>query len=147
MRNSTGSPDGFRFYQELSNCWNSSLSAAFGGLSLQPGVSDRQTDRSLKRFKIPATAPVVTGDDVQKAKPAPDIFVLAVERLNVAIDDCIVIGDSVWDILAAARKGALGVGLLSGGYGQEELQHAGAFRIYKDPAELLVHIEDLGISG
>jgi HAD superfamily hydrolase (TIGR01509 family) len=107
----------------------------------------RQTDRSLKRFKIPATAPVVTGDDVQKAKPAPDIFVLAAERLNVAIDDCIVIGDSVWDILAAARKGALGVGLLSGGYGQEELQHAGAFRIYKDPAELLVHIEDLGISG
>jgi len=66
--------------------------------------------------------------------------------LNVAIDDCIVIGDSVWDILAAARKGALGVGLLSGGYGQEELQHAGAFRIYKDPAEMLVHIEDLGIS-
>ena len=107
----------------------------------------RQTDRSLKRFKIPATAPVVTGDDVQKAKPAPDIFVLAAERLNVAIGDCIVIGDSVWDILAAARKGALGVGLLSGGYGQEELQHAGAFRIYKDPAELLVHIEDLGISG
>ena len=109
--------------------------------------SKRQTGRSLKGFKIPATAPVVTGDDVQKAKPAPDIFVLAAERLNVAIDDCIVIGDSVWDILAAARKGALGVGLLSGGYGQEELQHAGAFRIYKDPAELLVHIEDLGISG
>jgi len=108
--------------------------------------SKPQTARLLKNFSIPDTSPVVTGDDVKKAKPAPDIFVLAAERLNVAIDDCIVIGDSVWDILAAARKGALGVGLLSGGYGQEELQHAGAFRIYKDPAEMLVHIEDLGIS-
>jgi phosphoglycolate phosphatase-like HAD superfamily hydrolase len=50
-------------------------------------------------------------------------------------------------VLAAGRKSALGVGLLSGGYGQEELERAGAFRVYADPADLLMHIEDLGIPG
>ena len=67
--------------------------------------------------------------------------------LGVPIGDCIVIGDSVWDVLAAGRKSALGVGLLSGGYSREELERAGAFRVYADPADLLVHIADLGIPG
>jgi phosphoglycolate phosphatase-like HAD superfamily hydrolase len=72
---------------------------------------------------------------------------LAAQRLGVAIDDCIVIGDSAWDLLAAGRKSALGVGLLSGGYGEEELERAGAFRVYSDPADLLMHIEQLGLPG
>jgi beta-phosphoglucomutase-like phosphatase (HAD superfamily) len=88
---------------------------------------------------------IVTGDDVAKAKPSPDIFVLAANRLRGAVSDCIVIGDSVWDVLAAGRKRALPVGLLSGGYSQEELERAGAFRVYADPADMLLHIEDLGI--
>jgi phosphoglycolate phosphatase-like HAD superfamily hydrolase len=46
---------------------------------------------------------------------------------------CLVIGDSIWDMLAAQRARSLGVGLLSGGYGQEELEDAGAFRVYEDP--------------
>jgi beta-phosphoglucomutase-like phosphatase (HAD superfamily) len=90
---------------------------------------------------------VLNGDDVKNAKPSPDIFLKAAERLQVPIGDCIVIGDSVWDLLAAGRKSALGVGLLSGGYGQEELERAGAFRVYADPADIFVHIEDLGIPG
>ena len=56
------------------------------------------------------------------------------------------VGDSVWDVLAAARKRALGVGLLCGGYAQEQLQRAGALRVYADPEDMLAHIEDLGIS-
>lgn len=48
-------------------------------------------------------------------------------------------------MLAARRKGALGVGLLSGGYSKDELERAGAFRVYADPREMLLHIEDLGI--
>lgn len=107
----------------------------------------RQTRRLLKHFKIPKHVPVVNGDDVEKAKPSPDVFVKAAEALGVPIGDCIVIGDSVWDVLAAGRKSALGIGLLSGGYSQEELERAGAFRVYADPADLLVHIEDLGIPG
>lgn len=61
--------------------------------------------------------------------------------------DSIVVGDSVWDLLAGVRKHALGVGLLSGGYGQEELERAGTFRVYADPADLLLHLEELGVPG
>ena len=106
---------------------------------------EEQTVRLLKKLDIPAGVPVVTGDDVAKTKPSPDVFVLAADQLGVPIEDCIVTGDSVWDMLAAARKRALGVGLLCGGYGREELERSGAFRIYADPEEMLLHIEDLGI--
>ena len=101
----------------------------------------------IQRLELPAGMPIVTGDDVEKAKPSPDVFVTAANRLNVAIGNCIVIGDSVWDLLAAVRKSALGVGFLSGGYGQEELERAGAFRVYSDAADMLLHIEQLGLPG
>ena len=96
---------------------------------------------------MPRTIQVVTGDDVEKAKPSPDIFVAAAERLDVAIGNCIVVGDSVWDMLAAGRKSALGVALQSGGYGVEDLERAGAFRVYSDPADMLMHLEQLGLPG
>jgi phosphoglycolate phosphatase-like HAD superfamily hydrolase len=63
--------------------------------------------------------------------------------LGVDIHQSRVIGDSIWDMLAAQRARALGVGLLSGGYGQEELEHAGAFRVYDDPADMLHHIDEI----
>lgn len=53
------------------------------------------------------------------------------------------VGDSIWDLLAARRARALGVGLLSGGYGQDELERAGGFRVYEDPADLLKHIDEV----
>ena len=52
-----------------------------------------------------------------------------------------VVGDSVWDLLAARRASALGIGLLSGGYGQDELEKAGAYRVYQDPADMLQHLD------
>ena len=107
----------------------------------------KHTEAILKRLKIPTGMLILTGDDVEKAKPSPDVFIAAAESLNANISDCIVVGDSVWDLLAAGRKSALGVGLLSGGYGQEDLEHAGAFRVYSDPADLLMHIEQLGLPG
>ena len=109
----------------------------------------KQTARLLKLLNIPKGVPVITGDDVEKdkAKPSPDVFVAAAERLGVPLEDAIVVGDSVWDLLAAVRKRALGVGLLSGGSGKEELQAAGAFRVYEDPADLLIHLEHLGVPG
>lgn len=107
----------------------------------------KQTKALLKDLQIPSHVPVVNGDDVKNAKPSPDIFVKAADTLGVPIDDCIVVGDSIWDVLAAGRKSALGVGLLCGGYSQEELERAGAFRVYADPQDLLTHIEDLGIPG
>jgi HAD superfamily hydrolase (TIGR01509 family) len=91
----------------------------------------------------PAKVPVVTRDDVRHAKPDPDLFLAAAERLGVDIRTALVLGDSIWDMLAARRCHALGVGLLSGGYGQEELERAGAFRVYEDPADLLYHIDEV----
>ncbi len=91
----------------------------------------------------PAKVPVVTRDEVRHAKPDPDLFLAAAERLGVDIQHALVIGDSVWDMLAAQRARALGVGLLSGGYGQAELEQAGAFRVYADPAALLRHIGEV----
>ena len=82
---------------------------------------------------------------MERAKPDPDLFLAAAERLKVPIASSIVVGDSVWDLLAARRAQALGVGLLSGGYGQEELERAGAYRVYQDPADLLEHLDEVGV--
>ena len=88
---------------------------------------------------------VITREDVAHAKPDPDLFLAAAERLGVDILQSIVVGDSVWDLLAAQRARSLGVGVLSGGYGREELQQAGAYRVYEDPADLLVHLDEVGV--
>src|ERR1700692_4852415 len=88
---------------------------------------------------------VVTRDQVQHAKPDPDLFLVAAERLHVDIETSVVVGDSVWDLLAARRARALGVGVLSGGYGQEELERAGAYRVYADPRDLLQHLDEVGL--
>ena len=92
----------------------------------------------------PAQAVVITRDDVRHAKPDPDLFLAAAARLGVDIHSAAIVGDSIWDILAARRAHGLGVGLLSGGYGQDELERSGAIRVYEDPADLLRHIDEVG---
>jgi len=99
----------------------------------------------LKLVNLPPGVPVITRDDVAYAKPNPDLWIAAATRLGVPPASAIAVGDSVWDLHAARRARALGVGLLSGGYGQEELERAGAYRVYEDPADLLLHIDELGI--
>ena len=91
----------------------------------------------------PSKVPVITRDQVRHAKPDPDLFLAAAEKLGVDIQHSLVIGDSIWDMLAAQRARALGVGLLSGGYGEDELSRSGAFRVYDDPADLLKHIDEV----
>jgi phosphoglycolate phosphatase-like HAD superfamily hydrolase len=88
---------------------------------------------------------MITRDQVRYAKPDPDLFLTAATRIGIDIRDSIVVGDSVWDLLAARRAGALGIGLLSGGYGREELIYAGAFRVYEDPGDLLAHLDEVGV--
>ena len=101
--------------------------------------------RSIDQLQLGPGVPVVTRDQVQHAKPDPDLFLEAARQLGVSIYDSIVVGDSVWDLLAAQRARALGVGLASGGYGQDELERAGAYRTYEDPLDLLNHLDELGI--
>jgi HAD superfamily hydrolase (TIGR01509 family) len=100
---------------------------------------------ALEMLGIPPDVPIITRDQVERAKPDPDLFLAAAERLGVDISASIVVGDSVWDLLAARRAQALGVGLLSGGYGLEELERAGAYRVYQDPADLLRHLDEVGV--
>jgi phosphoglycolate phosphatase-like HAD superfamily hydrolase len=101
----------------------------------------------LEPLALEPGIPIITRDQVQYAKPNPDLFLEAASRLGVAIGDSVVVGDSVWDMLAARRARALGVGLLSGGYGQDELERAGAYRVYQDPADLLLHLDEVGVRG
>ena len=99
----------------------------------------------LAMLKLGAEITVVTSDEVEHAKPEPDLFLVAAEKLKVEMEDCIVVGDSIWDLLGAQRARALGVGLLCGGSGQCELERAGAYRVYRDPADLLVHLNEVGV--
>jgi HAD superfamily hydrolase (TIGR01509 family) len=100
---------------------------------------------ALEKLGLAPEIPVITRQEVQRAKPDPDLFLAAAERLNVPIAQAMVVGDSVWDLLAARRAGCLGIGLLSGGYGKEELEQVGAYRVYQDPAELLTRLDEVGI--
>jgi HAD superfamily hydrolase (TIGR01509 family) len=111
------------------------------------GTSSKREDaqKPLDMLGISQGITVVTADDVQYAKPAPDLFLACAERLGVDIKDCMVVGDSTWDILAAQRARTLGVGLLSCGFSEDELLRAGAYRVYRDPADLMTHLDELGI--
>jgi HAD superfamily hydrolase (TIGR01509 family) len=100
---------------------------------------------TLEMLRIPEGVPVITRDRVRWAKPDPDLFLAAISELTVQPEEAIVVGDSVWDLLAAQRARALGVGVLSGGYGEDELQRAGAYRVYVDPADMLEHLDEVGV--
>jgi HAD superfamily hydrolase (TIGR01509 family) len=100
---------------------------------------------ALKKLGVGPNVPIITRDEVQRAKPDPDLFLAAAQHLNIPIARAMVVGDSVWDLLAARRAGCLGIGLLSGGYGKEELEQVGAYRVYLDPADLLNHLDEVGV--
>lgn len=118
-----------------------------GGISFGIATSGRrpEIDRSLEALGIGADTVVIERRDVARAKPEPDLFLACQQRLGVPVSECYVIGDAVWDLLAARRAGMLSIGLLSGGYGEDELASAGAFRVYRDPAELHRSLDELGM--
>jgi HAD superfamily hydrolase (TIGR01509 family) len=105
-----------------------------------------EIDGSLAALEVSPGTVVVDRGDVLRAKPEPDLFLRCQELLGVEIRDCYVVGDAVWDLLAARRAGMLSVGMLSGGYGWDELIGAGAFRVYRDPADLHRSLDELGIA-
>jgi HAD superfamily hydrolase (TIGR01549 family) len=100
---------------------------------------------ALELLGLPDDTPMITRDQVQWAKPDPDLFLAAADLLEVDVARAMIVGDSTWDMLAARRAGGLGVGLLTGGYGREELERASAFRVYDDPGDLLRHADELGV--
>lgn len=104
-----------------------------------------EVNASLEVLGVQDQTVVVERSAVARAKPEPDLFLVCQQRLGVEVSECYVVGDAVWDLLAARRAGMLSIGLLSGGYGKDELSQAGAFRVYRDPAELLRSLDELGI--
>jgi phosphoglycolate phosphatase-like HAD superfamily hydrolase len=102
-----------------------------------PGARDLLT--ALRSVSIPFA--IATSSHME---PEPDLFLAAAERLQIGAEGASVVGDSVWDMLAATRGRFLGIGLLSGGYGREELECSGAYRVFDDPADLLTHLDEVG---
>lgn len=104
-----------------------------------------EIDASLQALGVGEETVLIERGDVLRAKPEPDLFLACQQRLGLGIQDCYVVGDAVWDLLAARRAGMLSIGLLTGGYGEDELSRAGAFRVYRDPSELLRSLDELGV--
>jgi HAD superfamily hydrolase (TIGR01509 family) len=104
-----------------------------------------EIDASIEALGVGGETVVVARGDVARAKPEPDLFLACGERIGVQPDECYVVGDAVWDLLAARRARMLSVGLLSGGYGEDELTRAGAFRVYRDADELRESLDELGV--
>ena len=125
------------------------LLAELGAEGIRHGIATSgrrpEIDASLAALGIPPELVVVARGDVSRAKPEPDLFLTCAGRLEVEPRDCYVVGDAIWDLLAARRAGMLSVGLLSGGYGEDELTRAGAFRVYRDAEELRNALDELGI--
>ncbi len=103
-----------------------------------------EIDASLEALGVGEETVVIDRGNVARAKPAPDLFLACQEALGVQPVDCYVVGDAVWDLLAARRARMLSIGLLSGGYGVDELLASGAYRVYEDTAELHRSLDELG---
>jgi HAD superfamily hydrolase (TIGR01549 family) len=101
---------------------------------------------SLKTLSLRQGTIVIDGDMVAKVKPEPDLFLACQQTLKVKRDQCVVVGDAVWDIHAARRSGILSVALLTGGFGEQELYNAGAMRVYRDAEGLLAGLNELGFN-
>jgi phosphoglycolate phosphatase-like HAD superfamily hydrolase len=99
------------------------------------------------RLKLTPSTLCITREDEARSKPSSNQLHRAFKQLRVDPHDAALVGDSTWDMLASRTAGSFGIGVLSGGYSREELTSAGAFRVYRDVAELLKHLEEIGIDS
>jgi HAD superfamily hydrolase (TIGR01509 family) len=130
-------PDAVELLAELR-----SIGAGFG---IATSGRRPEIDASLDALGLGPETVVVERGNVERAKPEPDLFLACAEQLGVPPEECYVVGDAVWDLLAARRARMLSIGLLSGGYGEDELIRAGAFRVYRDTRELRESLDELGL--
>ena len=125
------------------------LLAELRALGVRHGIATSgrrpEINASLEALGIGDETVVIERGNVERAKPEPDLFLACADRLGVPPEECYVVGDAVWDLLAARRARMLSIGLLSGGYGEDELISAGAFRVYRDTKELHASLDELGV--
>lgn len=89
---------------------------------------------------------VTSAEDVDDAKPAPDIIATALAKASARADEAVMVGDAVWDMAAARRAGVTAIGVLSGGSSADLLRAAGAAAVYDDVADLLAKLDESPLS-
>jgi HAD superfamily hydrolase (TIGR01509 family) len=104
-----------------------------------------EAEAHIEKLELPEMPAYVCSADVDSAKPNPEMFLAAADKIDASVLDCIAVGDATWDMLAARRARMLGVGVLCGGYSIDELQRAHAFRVYLDPADLYASLDEIGV--
>lgn len=117
---------------------------AAGGLEVVYCTSGSPDDVEDFRRKIgcdDVVAAVVDSGDVEQSKPAPDIVRAALEAVGGRPEDAVMVGDTVYDVRAAAAAGVDCIALMSGGIGESELRDAGAAAVYGNPSELLQDLD------
>ena len=85
---------------------------------------------------------VTTSEDVEAAKPAPDVIEVALKKAGVRAEEAVMVGDAAWDAESSRDAGVRCIGVLSGGYGAAELRDAGAVEVYDDVAALLAALDE-----
>ena len=114
------------------------------GIHVVLATSAPEDELAMLREAIDADDAVhaaTSADDVDSAKPDPGILNVALERAGSPAADALMVGDSVWDMVAAGRAGVRAVGLRSGGVSEGELREAGAVEVFDDPAALLAALD------
>jgi len=90
---------------------------------------------------------VTSSNDVDTAKPEPDIIEVALDRAGVDAAHAVFVGDAVWDVEACKRAGVTVIGVLSGGVSSCELQNAGAHQVFENALDLCQHLDDTPIAA
>ena len=121
------------------------LSGAEVAWAIASSSSRSEVDALVAKLNLGMEPTIISNDDVSTAKPDPAAFLAAADKLAVRPENCIVVGDAVWDMLAARRAGMLAIGLLSGGRHAIEFEQAQALRVYADPADLLANLDEIGV--
>lgn len=113
-------------------------------IALASSAKEEELERHKKSLRIEDLLEAATSsDDAEKSKPHPDIFQAALGGVgDVAPAESVVVGDTPYDAIAAAKAGMRTIGLLSGGFTEEDLRAAGAVEVYKDVADLLEHYDE-----
>ena len=115
-------------------CWTQQLTTAVAS-----SAHSRELDAMLDVLGRPDLDVIVSGDDVDEAKPSPDLLTAALERADLEPQDAVLVGDSVWDVLAATAAGLPCIGLTCGGTSAAELLASGAIETFADPEALGDH--------
>jgi HAD superfamily hydrolase (TIGR01509 family) len=118
------------------------------GLQIVLATSAPEDELSILREVLASDdliSAVTSSEDVDTAKPEPDIVSVALERAGVDATHAVFIGDTVWDVEACKRAGVPTIGVLSGGVSRGELETAGAQAVFDNPRDLCEHLDSTAI--